>query len=228
MQIVDMLNNVLAQSGFLKRGQFFNSADVDDVQMTAISNRVALEIGGFYPWGTLRIPFQIDLIEGQEDYDLPAGLKWIVSDSSWETDGSRPVDDHISDQMWYQYKFSSLTSGGTIRARQYGDKLQVQEPFAGGEISFEYVSEFLVTSTIGTPKPLFTEDSDLWVLDDQLLILGIQAHWMQTKLMPQYMEHMSNYRAKMNEAIGRDAVRNTVGGVGGRLRRDPYTKLWVN
>jgi len=228
MNIADMLNNVLAQSGFLKRPQFFLSSDPDDVQMTAIANRVGLEISGFYPWFGLRQPAEINLVDGQTEYDLPFGLKSIVSDSSWETDGSRKVDDHVSDGIWYQYKFSSLTSGGVIRARQYGDKLQVIEPFNGGKISFEYVTEYYAKTEGNAPLDAFSSDTDNWILDDQLLILGIQAHWMQTKLMPQYTEHMVNYFKKMNEAIGRDGVRNTVGGHSGTSRKAPYTKTWVN
>jgi len=228
--IAEMLNNVLGQSGFLKRPQFFLSSDPDDIQMTAIANRVGLEISGHYEWSGLRKPSVIDLLEGQTEYDLPIDLKSIVSDSSWETDGSRKVDDHVSDGIWYQYKFSSLTSGGVIRARVYGNKLEVIEPFNGGKISYEYITEYyaITPPPANELKPEFSADTDLWLLDDQLLTLGIQAHWMQTKLMPQYSEMMVNYQKKMNEAIGRDGVRNTIGGAGQVERRAPYTKTWVN
>jgi hypothetical protein len=225
--IVDIINDVLAQSGFLKKATFFNSNDPDDVQMEAIANRAALEITGWYPWESLRKVHNISLIDSQGVYDLPPDLKWIVSDSSWETDGSRKVDDHLSDNQWYQYKFSSLTSGGVIRARQSGLTIEVQEPFQGGEITFAYVTDFYAEAN-GSAKATFTSDIDEWFLDDQLLTLGIQAHWMQTKLMPQYQEHMINYKMKMNEAIGRDAVRNTIGGEPQQTRRAPYTKTWVN
>jgi hypothetical protein len=230
MNIKEMLNNVLAQSGFLERSQFFGSADPDDKQMTAIANRVGIEIMNFYEWNELRFPYEIDLIEGQTEYALPFDMKWIVSDSSWETDGSRRVDNQISNNVWYQYKFSSLTSGGVIRAKQYGKTLQVIDPFAGGRITFEYISNGYATddATVPNPKTAFTLDTDLWTLDDQLLVLGIQAHWQQTKLMPGYQEHYMNYMRKMNEAIGRDGVSNTIGGGIQQTRRSPYTKLWVN
>jgi hypothetical protein len=226
--ILEILNDVLAQSGFLKRSQYFNSADPDDIQMTALANRVLLEISEFYAWSSYRVPFQIDLIEGQEVYTLPPDLNWIVGDSSWETDGSRKVDDHISDSEWYQYKFSSLTSGGVIRARIYGDTMEVQEPFNGGKISFEYVSKYAVLASNGSVKEQFTSDTDTFILNDQVLALGIQAHWGQTKLLPQYQEWGENYMKKMNAAVGRDGVRNTIGGTPQQTRRAPYTKTWVN
>jgi hypothetical protein len=227
-KIVDILNNVLSQSGFLVRPTFFNSADPDDLQMAAIANRVLLEVAGFYGWSSYRVPYQIDLQEGQELYPLPSDLKWIIGDSSWETDGSRKVDDHISDNEWYQYKFSSLTSGGIIRARVYGNNLEVQEPFVGGQISFEYITEYAVTTELGQMKEEFDNDADLFILDDQLLTLGVQAHWAETKMLPQADKWGANYMQKMNEAISRDGVRNTIGGTPQQLRRSPYTKTWVN
>lgn len=225
--ILVMINDVLAQSGFLKRSSIFNSTDPDDIQMGAIANRAALEIGGYYPWQELRATYEIDLVDGVNSYNLPPDLKWIIPDSSWETDGSRKVADHLSDNQWYQYKFSSLTSGGTIRARQSGLTLEVIEPFQGGKISFAYVTSYLVNQDQAM-VPEFTKDSGLWLLDDQVLGLGIQAHWMQTKLMPQYTEMFANYMRKLNESIGRDAVRNTIGGQPQQTRRAPYTKTWVN
>ncbi len=74
----------------------------------------------------------------------------------------------------------------------------------------------------------FSVDTDTFLLNDQVLTLGIQAHWMQTKMMPQYQEMMVNYVKKMGAAIGRDGVRNTVGGTPQQFRRAPYTKTWVN
>ena len=93
--ILTIINDVLAQSGFLKRASIFSSADPDDIQMGAIANRVALEIGGYYPWQELRKDHTINLTVGVNEYNLPSDLKWIVSDSSWETDGSRKVADHL-------------------------------------------------------------------------------------------------------------------------------------
>jgi len=225
-----ILNRVLGQSGFLKRGQFFNSSDPDDVQMVEIANRVAIEIGSYYDWGSLKIPHTIALAAGQSSYPLPLGLRWIIADSAWETDGSRKVDMPVEDNAWYQYKFSTLTSGGVIRARKYGDELEVVEPFNGGSITFEYVTEYFVKEPAPTNilKEEFTKDTDTWLLDDQLLTLGIQAHWQQSKMMPSYQEHYKNYMNKMREAISRDAGGQTIGGASRPLRRSPYTKTWVN
>lgn len=228
MTLLEILNNVLTQSSFLKKASFTNNADIDDDQMVSIANRVAYEIFNWYDWGELRVVGQVDLIEGQNVYVLPADYQSIVPDSAWETDGSRKVDIPTSDQMWYQYKFSSLTTAGTIRARFYGNTVEVIEPFNGGSFTYEYVSKFPIRDIEDNPKEFFTADTDTWLLDNQVLILGVQAHWKQAKQMPDYKENMQNYMQKMNEAAGRTNAGQTIGGAPALMRRDPYTKLWVN
>ena len=288
MTILEILNQVLAQSSFLKKDSFESDSDPDDQQMMAIANRVAYEIFNFYDWGVLRNVTTLKLVEGQTTYDVPDDYQSYVPDSAWETDGSRKVDIPVDDAEWYQYKFSSLTSGGTIRARFYGRTIEVIEPFNGGSFTYEYVSRFPIKSgttssdplmpwgewavgalppepdspwwdkhqwntvdwaSITSPNPpdsptgslwdtdywglpvaskeFFTKDNDVWLLDDQLLVLGIQAHWKQAKQMPNYMENMANYMVKMAEAIGRSNAGQTIGGAPSLIRRDPYTKLWV-
>jgi hypothetical protein len=226
--IKDIINGVLSQSGFLKRPQIFNSSDPDDIQMGAIANRVALEITGYYEWEELRKSIEIPMNSGQTIYDLPTDVKSIVGDSSWETDGSRMVMSDVSDNEWYQYKFSSLTTGGVIRGRKVGDTFEVIDPINSSSISMEYVTDYFATSLVNIPLEEFSSDTDMFLLDDQVLSLGIQAHWMQTKLMPQYAEMFINYKQKMGEAVGRNGVRNTIGGRIQQTRRSPYTKTWVN
>ena len=262
MTLLEILNNVLMQSSFLKKDSFAGNSDPDDQQMVAIANRVVYEIMNFYPWGDLRNATTLEMVEGLSRYDVPEDYQMIVPDSAWETDGSRKVDVPTSDKMWYQYKFSSLTSGGTIRARFYGDRIEIIEPFNSGSFSYEYISKYPIRSKLdvgipeeeiaqwsippasppastgsywdqdywgitGVAKEFFTEDTDTWLLDDQLLILGIQAHWQQAKQMPSYIEHQQNYRNKMAEAIGRSNAAQTLGGAQSMGSRAPYTKLWV-
>ena len=229
MTIKDILNNVLAQSGFLEKGSFFNSADPDDKQMVAISNRVAYEIMNFYPWNELRSTFQIDMQTDQNRYVLPADYQSLIANSAWETDGSRIVEWPVPDRRWFMYKFTTFSDGGTIRVRKYGNEIEVHDPEGGESFTFEYVSKWVAKTAEGERTEFFTNDTDEFLLDDQMLVLGVQAHWQQAKLMPSYQEHNQNYRAKMNEAIGRSNGSRTIGGnVFGRWQNTnaPYYPLY--
>jgi hypothetical protein len=253
MTLIEILNEVLSQSAFLTKGGFVNSTDVDDKQMVSIANRVAYEIMNGYTWSTLWKTFEITMTETENPYtgpgripddwdetildtlyDLPADFKSVIADSAWEQEGSRTVDLSTPARRWFMYKFSSFSDGGTLRARIMGDQIEVHDVQPGETFVFEYVS----TSTIiiGESGKLgqlygdrFTSDSNIWQLDDQLLILGIQAAWAETKMLPQAQQWKANYDSKFAEAIGRDVPAQTIGGA--RIgaygdRRSPYYPLY--
>jgi len=228
MQLREMLNQVLMQSGFIERGSFVSSADPDDKQMVAIANRTAIEIMNYWKWPELRNTGSITLADGQTRYQLPADFQALVPDSAWEMDGERVVEWPVPDRRWFMYKFTDWSDGGTLRVRMYGNEIEVHDANTGESFDFEYISKFPITAENSERKERFTADTDSWLLDDQTLILGIQAHWQQAKLMPSYMEHFANYNRKMAESIGRSNASRTIGGASstGIGRREPYYPLW--
>jgi hypothetical protein len=225
-----MLNDVLAQSAFLERGSFATSSDPDDKQMMAIANRVAIEIRDYYNWSDLRKTHVINMFTDQTRYVLPSDFRFLVPDSAWETEGSRRVELPVPEGRWFLYKHTVFSDGGTIRARFYGNEIEVHDPEGGESFTLEYITDWVVENSQGALKDRFTADDDLFRLDDQLFVLGVQAHWAMTKMLPQAGVWHGNYMDKMAEAISRDAGSRTLGGAGNGydwLRsRSPYTPLY--
>jgi len=223
------LNDVLNQSGFLARTVFAASNNIDDRQMMAIANRVAIEIRDYWSWPELRLSETITLESAETLYDLPDDFRSMVPDSAWETNGSRPVEWPVPDGRWYMYKNAAFSDGGVLRVRQYGLQIEVLDPVEGAEFTFEYISDAMVRDTEDEPKTRFTADTDTFVMDDQLFVLGVQAHWAETKMMPQAQAWRANYMGKMHEAIGRASGGRTIGGNGSRnwTSRSPYTPTYI-
>ena len=229
MELKDLLNEVMMQSGFLERGSFFSSADPDDKQMVSIANRVSIEIMNHFPWPELRKTGSFTMNEGQSRYQLPADFQTLVADSAWEENGERMVEFPVPSNRWFMYKFTNWSDGGTLRVRMYGNEIEVHDVSDGEGFDYEYVSKWCITAADGSVKERFTADTDSFNLDDQLFILGVQAHWQQAKLMPSYAEHMQNYMRKMAEAIGRANGARTIGGIPNDQyfgNRSPYYPLW--
>lgn len=230
MTLREMLSEVLGQSGFIQKNAYAGSVDVDDIQMVSIANRVAQEIRDYYPWEELRKEHVLNLTTSTL-YNLPSDFKQYIPNSGWQDEGSRQIELPTPDGRWYMYKNSAFSDGGTYRCRLRGNakQIEVYEPDAGQSIVFYYVSDAPVERNDGSLGDRFVNDLDKWILDDQTLILGIQAHWAQTKLLPQYQEWMANFRAKLNESIGRSAGGRTIGGFTRRNWQDcrsPYYPLW--
>ena len=226
MNLKEMLNEVLAQSTFLARDSFVGSVDPDDKQMVAIANMVRDEIKDFFPWMALRTSLEVELQDGQTTYTMPNDYGTMVPGSMWEVNGSRPVDGPIADGRWYQLKYSSLTSAGTIRVRFYGNKLQVADVQAGKKFSIEYISKWVVRSDVGAGKERFTADTDTFLLDDQMLIMGVKAGWADAKEMAQADKWKMMFFSKMNREIAKEQGGQKIGNRGYSVRRDPYYPLY--
>lgn len=227
MNLRDILNEVLAQSAHIKKANFANSSDVDDVQMVSIANRLVFEVRNFYPWGDLRKEFSISVIGGVSNYPMPSDFDTMVPDSGWETEGSRPIEVPVPDGRWYRYKNSAFTDSTTIRCRFYGNELQIADPVDGDKFTFEYMSKFTVMETGGTLREKFVSDTDIYLLDPDVLILGIQSHWAHTKGLPQTEQWRANYLSKLGQLIGRQEGGKTIGGAKKMPEPSPYTPLWV-
>lgn len=227
MNLKKMINAALGELSFLEKAAFASSADVDDKQMVHIANRVVREVREFYDWSALASTHHIAIVDGQTRYDLPDDYFSVVSDSAWETNGSRKCDFPVPKNRWFMYKFSSLTDAGTIRARLYGNQIELHEPSVTTGFDLEYITKYLVEDTANTPKEMFTDDTDLFVLDDDLMIKGIQAYWTRNKMMPMAPDMMAEFMDSMRYNIGRDNSGQTIGGTGPRVdRRSPYYPLF--
>lgn len=229
LTLKEILNDVLSQSGFLERAGFISSTDVDDKQMIAIGNRVAIELRDYFNWTKMRKSFTLTMIEGQSRYKLPSDWLSVIPDSAWETNGNRRVELPVADSRWFMYKFTTFSDGGTLRARFYGDEIEVRDVEPGETFTLEYMSSSPIKSADGSLHERWQADSDVWTLDDQLIVLGVQAHWAQTKVFPQAQTWMMNYLQKRNEAVARDTGARTVGGPTGPDRDaygSPYYPLY--
>ena len=61
LNLKQILNSVLGESGFLEKTAFAGSSDSDDKQMVAIANRMATSVLEFYNWSTLINDFSLTI-----------------------------------------------------------------------------------------------------------------------------------------------------------------------
>lgn len=116
--------------------------------------------------------------------------------------------------------FTAITPGWWI---MLGGQMQFSPaPPASSPARFAYISKDIGTNAAAAPIAAFTQDSDVFALEDRLLTLGLIWRWKAQKGY-EYAEDMATFEKALSESAARDkgsqAVRGRRSSVGMRGTR---------
>lgn len=181
--IKSLLNQVLLECGFDEANVFATSTETDPKQVLALANR---EVNRLQKdtWQELKKLFTI-VMTGSDpvadgSYDLPADYRQFIPDTAWATDQERKADFPVSDEVWSYLKARDVATGLTYRMRISDNQVNIHNPRGGEELPIQYISKYAVESNAGIPKERFDADDDVFLLNDDLLMLGVK--WRFNKL----------------------------------------------
>jgi hypothetical protein len=221
-----LLSAVLGESGFLVPTSFVGSTAPDDLQMVYLANRAAnyLREQGF----NKLVKRNTTTLTTATTYDLPSDYLEIVADTM-RIVGRIDVANFPAQANWWSYLQSMAGPVGIpVNVRIINGLLNVYSPTDGDVIAYEYISNMPITDVTGaTPKASFTADDDLWLLDDDLLVLEVRWRFLQAKGLD-WQSVAMEAKSYRNSVRGRDAGSQTLTPAAvDPTAFEPYTSLWV-
>lgn len=183
--------------------EVFASTDPIAVEMADLANEVAADIAKSHDWRALT---KINTItaNGGEAYALPTDYDRMVMGAE--------IDDQAS-WFWGYHQFDSVNewmrfrSGGVSLISPGGWIIIGGEvnfyPAPGGVAQFPYITNQWAIAEDSGRKAAFTADSDIFLLDERLLTLGLIWRWLAQKKMA-YAEDMQTYEIALAQAQSRD------------------------
>jgi hypothetical protein len=128
----------------------------------------------------------------------------------WDRNLSEPVYGGVSGRDWQAIKATNVT-GPRYQFRIRGGKLLANPvPTAGHTWAFEYISKNWITDSTGvTYKQYFTADSDLMLLPEELLLMGLRWRWKKEEGL-EYAEDFRSYEMQVKDALSRDGAKRTL------------------
>lgn len=90
-----------------------------------------------------------------------------------------------------------------------GRLLFTPTPPAGHSVAFEWLSKWWIQDVAGTIKERFTADTDSFLLERELLKLGLTWRWKKAKGFD-YTEEYEEYETRLSETLGHDVTREVV------------------
>ena len=138
------------------------------------------------------------------------GYQSIINESLWDRTNMLPLAGPMNAVQWQ--KLQVLVNAGpnySYRIRE-GELLLWPAPAAPlPEISFEYVSSWVVTDDTGTPKAAITADNDLLLLPEPMIKRGVAARWKHIKGLP-YLKDEQKFYSMLNNFLAKDGTKETI------------------
>lgn len=207
MTILSIIQNVTDSLGLTRPSAVLTSSDDQVRQLLALANQEGKYLAREYPWQKLNkvATFTTVAAELQNDSSLTSitDINWHLTETFWDTSQTVRVYGPLTPRD-YAYKDAIATAGpySEFRYRQ-GNFYLLPAPAAGQTISFEYISTKWCESSGGTGQTAWAADTDVGVLDEYLMELGIIYRWLRRQGLS-YAEEMREYMTQVELAKARD------------------------
>ena len=216
MNLLAIVKAACAELSLPQPGAVVGSTDSTAVLMLALANTEGRDLARRYGWQaiTYEATFTTAATESQGTLASIIGasqeLRYIVNDTIWNRTTGDPVLGPRSGRTWQAYKAQTF-SAPVYEYRIRGNTLLfMPTPTAGQTCAFEYVSRYWCTDLAGTTyRDAFSADTDLCLVDDELVLMGLLWRWRKAKGFDYAEEHLA-YERQVADAMARDGGKATL------------------
>ncbi len=232
-QILDQVNDEI---GFDLPASYIGNTDSNIRQLVALTNGLAIELRDLRLQKLIRQYFldlstggTVDLNEDPEGriswWPFPSDFYAAVPDTTYQNGRIDIALWPTTAQDWAYLISRTGPQTLRVRLRTIDDRIYVFSPDASQSIQFEYISKYPVTIGTTTPQSnanptlseTFTQDIDIWNLDDRLLELYVKVAYKIEKGLDANRDE-ERRRLYENELRGRDQNATTI--------RPPWAYPW--
>lgn len=183
------------------------STDNAVIQLLNLLNREGKNLASRFNWTFLtnEASFTTVATESQGAIaTIAPNYKSIINDTIYNRTLRRPVFGPLAPKEWQQQKAMNINGPWNQFRIRGANLLFIPAPTAGQACDFEYVSKNWATDSTGvTGKSAFSNDGDLPLLDEDLLIMGLVWRWRKAKGL-EYQADFQECEVKIRDAMGKD------------------------
>lgn len=210
MTILTTIQNFCLRTGLPKPAFVAGSQDAQIIQLLALANEICEDLCDRQNWQELVKEATFVTVAG-EDQGLmstiaPEGFLRVLQETIYNRSLRLPLYGPLNASQWQALK-ALPNAGPFYRYRVRGGRLLFQPAAAVGQTcAFEYVSSWIVNSATGVGQPFFLADSDVFILDERLLLAGLRWKWKAEKGLD-YAEEFRRYEMMVNNMAGVDGTK---------------------
>lgn len=221
MTLLTLVNNTEDAVGLTRSTTVVGNTTDQTRQLLALANREGKDLARRATWQALTKEFTHTTTaaedQGAVTTVIGSDFDFLINSTPWDRSQMRPIGGSVSPQVWQQFKAENIT-GPYVEYRIRGNRvLTIPTPAAGHTLAGEYYSKNWCASSGGTGQAAWAADTDVGVLDEELMTLGLIWRWLQFKGLA-YAEHFSTYERQVNDALARDGGKRPISMNGRRFR----------
>lgn len=219
MSLLTIVTTACKRIGIDAPTAVISSSDVQILQLLNLANEEGEElstgssVGLSHDWQALQreATFTTTATESQGAIaTIASGFKYIINGTIWDRTKRLPVYGSMNPSDWQNFKAWGVNSPFPKYRVRAGLLMLMPVPAAGDSYYFEYqTANWCTDSTGATLKSAFSADTDVSLLDEQLIVAGLIWRWKQAKGLD-YAEDFRKYQTRVMNAIARDTERPTV------------------
>lgn len=223
MSLLTIVQTASAEIGLPVPSSVINNSNDTVKQMLYLVNSIGRELAQHYDWQELVNEGSFTTVATETQSTIAAattGFHRFVNNTMFDRTRNWQIIGPLSAQDW---QFMKSTSTQSVRNywRVRGDSiLFYPTPSAGNSVYFEYVTEnWADVAATGSPKSSFTIDTDISLIDEELLKRALVYRWLEMKGLD-YAEPFRRYQLQLSNSIQRNGAKPVLSTVG-RPSYDP-------
>ena len=185
---LQIIQNAADEIGIVQPATGIGSGSVETMKLVRYADKVGNALMKSFHWQILtkEKTFTSVASETQTSTILEADFDRFIPETFWDRSGSFLMTGPLTAKEWQNLKATGYSNSGARKFRLRGDSiLIIPVPTAGLSYAYEYISnKWVDIAATGTPKVAFTIDTDVPLLNSELLTLGIVYEYLDGDGLP--------------------------------------------
>lgn len=209
--LLEIVQEFARRTGIRVPSSVSGSQDTGVLQLLGLANETCELLTDEAVWEGLIREATFTSVNGEDQGAIetlaPNGFLAIVQGTIYDRTQKVELYGPLGPQVWQQGK-AFIPAGPLFRYRIRGGRLLFMPVgVAGHTCAFEYYSNFCIYNPVDDVyKDAFTKDSDVFLLDKKLLLLGLRWKWKKEKGLT-YNEEYDHFVRAATNAAGRSGTK---------------------